>query len=210
MYVRVLAALLVAIAAFALASALDSFAYQTIASEKTNRHDWARMLRVLGYWPTWLVMALAAIMIDRKATSFAWPLTDRWTRAVVLTLSTTFAGLTAELLKLVFRRLRPLVTEGEYVFRAFTDLPLSTKNLGLPSSHVAVAFAGAYILAWLAPSARWVFFGLAFGCALERVLVRAHFVSDAAAGAIIGYGAAAFVRWLHERRWRGRPGGPPE
>lgn len=207
---RIAVALAVSIAAVALAVALDGWAFRTLVDMKAEKQDWARLLRALGYWPTWLVLALAALLIDGGEKAFRWPQTDRFTRAAMLSGSTGLAGLLAEVLKLVVRRERPTVTDGEHVFRLFSDGPLSAKNLGMPSSHVAVAFAGAFVLSWLSPRARWVFLGMAAGCAMERVLVHAHFASDVAAGAAVGYGAYAALRWGHERRWRGRPGGPPE
>jgi len=201
---RIVVALAVSIAAVALTIALDGWAYRTLVDMKAQKHDWARLLRVLGYWPTWLVLALAALLIDGGTREFTWPQTDRFTRAAMLSGSTGLGGLLAEVLKLVVRRERPNVTDGEYVFRAFADGPLSAKNLGMPSSHVAVAFAGAFVLSWLSPRARWVFLGMAAGCAMERVLVHAHFASDAAAGAVVGYGAYAILRRLHELRWEGK------
>jgi membrane-associated phospholipid phosphatase len=74
------------------------------------------------------------------------------------------------------------------------DHPLSTSGLALPSSHALVAFAAAAMLARLYPRARWLWYALAAGCALTRVLARAHFLSDVTLAAIIGWAVAA-VLW---------------
>jgi hypothetical protein len=52
-------------------------------------------------------------------------------------------GIIAELLKIALRRERPGLTDGAHVFRPWSEHPLSTAQLGLPSSEVAVAFAAA-------------------------------------------------------------------
>ena len=58
--------------------------------------------------------------------------------------------------------------------------------MGLPSSHTLVAFAGAAALARVFPRARWVFYVLAGGCAITRVMANAHFLSDVTVAACLG------------------------
>jgi membrane-associated phospholipid phosphatase len=109
-------------------------------------------------------------------------------------------GIVAEVLKLLFRRERPEAHAGAYVFRSWRDHAVSTAGLSLPSSHALVAFAAAAMLARLYPRARWLCFALAVGCALTRVLARAHFLSDVTLAAIVGWAVAAMVwRWYLRR-----------
>jgi hypothetical protein len=61
--------------------------------------------------------------------------------------SAALGGIVAELLKIGLRRQRPGLSNGAHVFRSWSDQPLSTAQLGLPSSEVAVAFAAAAALA---------------------------------------------------------------
>jgi membrane-associated phospholipid phosphatase len=63
--------------------------------------------------------------------------------------------------------------------------------MGLPSSHALVAFAGAFALARLFPRARWVFYLLALGCGLTRVLATAHYLSDVIVAACVAWGIVA-------------------
>ncbi|MGH7560630.1 MAG: phosphatase PAP2 family protein, partial [Gemmatimonadales bacterium] len=70
--------------------------------------------------------------------------------------------------------------------------------IGLPSSHVMVAFAGAAVLARLFPGAAPVGYLLAAGCALTRVLARAHFLSDVVVGAVAGWAVGALI-WRRSR-----------
>jgi membrane-associated phospholipid phosphatase len=73
------------------------------------------------------------------------------------------------------------------MFRPWHDQPFSTAQLGLPSSEAAVAFAAAAMLARLFPESSMVWYALALGCALTRVASGAHFLSDVALGALVGY-----------------------
>ena len=182
----------VAIAVVACVASLivDRWAYGRMTYSAVYEHDWGRLLRVVGYWPTWCVAALA-LWLNDGATIVA-----ARRRALLLLASPTLAGIAAEAFKLVLRRERPEARHGEYVFRAFVDRPFSSAGIGSPSSHAAVAFGGTAILAWLFPRARWVWFTLAIGCSLTRVLARAHFLSDVVAGAIVGLATAA---WLNGR-----------
>jgi membrane-associated phospholipid phosphatase len=103
------------------------------------------------------------------------------------------SGGVAEVLKLLFRRERPGLHDGASVFRAFSDRPFSTSALGMPSSHVMVAFAGAVVLARLFPRTAPVAYLLAAGCAATRVLAHAHFASDVVVGALAGWAVGALM-----------------
>lgn len=55
-----------------------------------------------------------------------------------------------------------------------------------PSSHAVNNFAGALILAFFFPKAKWWFFGFAAAVAYSRVYVGVHYPLDVLGGAIIG------------------------
>lgn len=184
---------LIAFAAVALSVLVDRWAFTHVVDTTIYNDDLGRLLRVMGYWPTWLVAALALWLHERGVVEFARR------RAVLLAASPAVSGIAAELLKLSLRRERPAPHEGEYVFRAFTERPFSTSGLALPSSHTMVAFGAAAMLAYLFPRARWVWFGLAAGCALTRVLARAHFVSDVVVAAVAAIGTTALL-WARAGR----------
>ncbi len=144
--------------------------------------DWARLLRVMGFAPTWGVVALAMWLHERpeaaaRASARAW----------YLVTATLAGGLLAEILKLLLRRERPMVNDGFYGFRAWSDHPFSTSGLAWPSSHTMVAFAAATAMARLFPRARWVWYSLAAGCGITRVLAHAHFLSDVTLGMLFGW-----------------------
>jgi len=194
------AALVLAVGALVAATALDGWAYRVLVMPDVYGRDWGRMLRVVGYLPTWAVVSIALALNGPE--SGPTPSAVRW-RAFLPLIAATLGGIAAEALKLLLRRERPEMHAGAYVFRSWRDHPLSTSGLALPSSHALVAFAAAAMLARVYPRARGLWFALAVGCALTRVLARAHFLSDVVLSAIIGLGVGAMLwRWSLRRDLR--------
>lgn len=190
---------LAAAAAILLAHLVDRWAYAHLYLPRFQDTDLGRMLRVMGFLPLWLAGALALVLHDRPLhaarTGYEW-----LSRGLLLAGSATAGGVAAELLKLVFRRERPRAHAGAYVFRAWSDHPLSTGGLAFPSSHVLVAFGAVAMLALLFPRARWVWYTLGVGCAFARVAAGAHFVSDVTAAAVVGVLVAQGLWRLYLRR----------
>lgn len=62
-----------------------------------------------------------------------------------------------------------------------------------PSNHAANVFAGAVILAWYFPGARYLFYGFAFLVAVSRPILGVHYPSDVLAGALLGYFVGTLV-----------------
>ncbi len=178
--------LLVSAAAIAAAHLLDETAWRLVRLPSVYDRDWGRLLRSMGFLPTWLLLALAYWL---QVPSGALRRRGTW----LLVLGPTLGGLSAEVLKLLLRRLRPEVDQFGYAFRPFADGPWSNRGMGLPSSHTLVAFAGAFALARLFPRARWVFYALAAGCGMSRVMATAHFLSDTVVAACVAWGVVAAV-----------------
>jgi len=191
MRVTVRAALLACVAIVA-AHAGDAWAYTHVIKPDVYDHDLGRMLRAVGYLPTWFVLALAL-----------WAQTGDRRTGLLLAFVPTGGGLLAEILKILLRRERPNLHGGTYVFRGFRDHPFSTIDIGLPSSHALVAFAGAWLLCRLFPRAWPVWLTLAAGCAWTRVQSQAHFLSDVTVAAVAAWFLVA-VAW---QVW-GRTSGP--
>src|SRR5215204_2639390 len=106
---------LIAILSLVAAHLLDRFAFEYLRYPEVNSQDWGRLLRVMGFLPTWLIAAIALGLHDHGR-----PLPLR--RAKLLFFAPALAGLTGEILKLLIRRVRPGDT-GAYLFRAFSDHP---------------------------------------------------------------------------------------
>ena len=177
--------LAVAITGLIVAHLLDPLVFQYVQYREVNSQDWGRLLRVMGFLPTWLLAAAALALHDQDR-----PL--RFRRANLLFFSAALSGLAGEILKLLIRRLRP-GEAGEYIFRAFSERPFSTGGLGMPSSHAVVAFGAAAMLSRLFPRAWPVWWTLGWGCGLTRVLHVRHFFSDVVLAAIVGWLIAALL-----------------
>ncbi len=174
-----------------LAHLLDSWAYRHLVNHDVYNHDWGRLLRVMGYLPTWLLAAGAMAML-LTGRSAARGLGQTLKPAILLALAPALAGLVAEVLKILIRRQRPEAGDGQYLFRPWSEKTFSTSGLGAPSSHAAVAFGAAFILCRLYPRAWPVWLLLAGGCAWTRVQDQAHFLSDVTIAAVAAY----VVVWL--------------
>jgi len=171
-------------AAIGVAHLLDPLAWEYLRKPNIYDADLGRLLRIQGFLPTWLFGALALRLHAAGNTGTGRP-------ALLLFLGPALSGAAAEVLKLLCRRLRPDAEAFGYAFRAFSDGPLSNRGMGLPSSHVMVAFGGAFAMARIFPRTRWVWYSLAAGCAVTRVLAGAHFLSDTVVAACVAWGVVA-------------------
>jgi membrane-associated phospholipid phosphatase len=188
--------------------AIDRWAYTHIVYGRVYEEDWGRMLRIMGFWPFWLLASIALVLNDwpRRTAESVYP---ALMRSWLLIASATASGLAGEFLKLLFRRERPRAHEGAYYFRPFTDRPFHSGGLALPSSHAIVAFGAATMLSRLYPRAWPVWYLLATGCGLTRVMAQAHFVSDVSVSALVAWAIAAWLWRRHERRIQRTMADPP-
>lgn len=171
---------------FGAASAADPWAFHHFRLPDVYDRDWGRALRSMGYWPLWIALSLALWLVDRARGRSVQ-------RAAILAGAVTLAGVSDEVLKLLVRRDRPGVLDGAYAFRSWSDRPFDSSGFGMPSSHAIIAFAAAAALTELFPAAAIVWYTLAVGCAVTRVLSGAHFVSDVLVGALLGILIATWV-----------------
>lgn len=161
------------------------------ARTSMERRDWYHALRQLGYWPVWIGVGVAILLADRVRETRDWP-----RRGLLVVFSSGLAGLVAELCKLAIRRHRP----GELGVYHF-DWPMAAVRppLGTVSSHAAVAFGAAFMLARLFPGTRWILVLAACGTGLTRLLSGAHFTSDVVAAAAFAYALSEVLYWKFGR-----------
>ena len=69
-----------------------------------------------------------------------------------------------------------------------------------PSGHAAIAFAMAFCLSQLYPRGRWIFAGIAVMVGMQRIVGQAHYISDAVAGACVGFAVAWAITRLTLKR----------
>ena len=190
---------LVAVAGLAAALALDRPVYLTMAdpTKGVESSSLYQLFRLVGYLPTWVLIAAAMVLHDRSRAGRAggW-----WQRGVGLLASAALSGLAAEVLKVVFRRERPLLHDGHMVFRSVFENTLSGSNLATPSSHAAVAFGGGLMLARLVPGTWPVLVLVGAGCGVTRIVSGAHFLSDVYLAAILGYAVSGLLVRLAAKR----------
>ncbi|MBL0169638.1 MAG: phosphatase PAP2 family protein [Gemmatimonadaceae bacterium] len=174
-----------AVVATLAAHVLDAAAWQHLRDPRIYEKDLGRLLRLIGYLPTWLIVAGALWTHDRAAPerrAVGWG----WRGGLVL-LAPTVGGALAEVLKMLVRRLRPVAEVFGYDWRPYSVDLFSTRGLGMPSSHTLVAFAAAAALSRVFPRAWVMWYVLALGCAITRVLSLGHFLSDTVVAAFLGY-----------------------
>lgn len=186
---------------FVAISALDRALILRLGDPAGRDAPWRWALKQVGDLRFWVVVGIIC---------FAWKRDWRWPAGLLG--AAALAGGLAELAKLVIGRERPirdfvLQNDGHYVWKDGPLGPLfagfwDPSNLGLPSSHAAVAFGGAALLGVLDPRLRPAALILATACGLTRVLAGAHFPSDVVLGAALGVLSAALIARL------GRPRGP--
>lgn len=185
---------------FAVAHLADHWAYHHWLGSRSEYSDWHRMLRVLGFMPLWLILALLLAAYDMdKLRTMRWP--DALARPILLVASPIVAGALAAILKVISRRQRPEHGYGDWTWRPWTDGPFDGGGIGLPSGHTAVAMAGMLMLAYFFPRGRLVFIALGVGCAMTRVMASAHFVSDVVMSILVAVAVQRTLCWLYERRW---------
>jgi membrane-associated phospholipid phosphatase len=137
----------------------DAAAWEQLRDPRVNEREWGRLLRSAGYVPTWILGAAALALASARAGHGP---AGRW-RAGVLLLAPAIAGGLAELLKIVVRRQRPGAESAAYLFRPYDVDFWSTRGLGMASSHTAVAFGAAAVLARCFPGTAPVWYLLAIG-----------------------------------------------
>jgi membrane-associated phospholipid phosphatase len=119
------------------------------------------------------VLWIAVAVVVAFATGHAWAV-PFVTAAVWFTLVLNYV------LKRLVRRERPLARRGR------PPLIRPPRSPSFPSSHAAMAAAGAVALATYAPAAWPLFATLAILMAASRVYIAVHHVSDVVAGLAVG------------------------
>lgn len=174
-----------------------------------GRQEWYQALRQLGYLPIWGCIGLMVILtrwkkLRREATAARpFDIHSALRPGLAVFLAAGLGGLAAEIWRPIVLRHRPGTT-GEYRF-GWDLLGGKVEGLGygFASSHAGVIFGGAFAVAYLLPGSGWVILPLAFGCALTRMWMGAHYATDIYFAVVLSYAVARLLRpWL-------RPETPP-
>ena len=136
-------------------------------------------------WPVGIAILLLFALIR-----FDLPLRARATvtvlqlRLVLVFLAVAAPGLTVSIVKRVIGRLRPWAFDSQGHL-AFNPAAWTPDAASFPSGHATTAFAAAVVFAALWPRARIPFLVLAALAALARIVLDAHYTSDAIGGAVM-------------------------
>ena len=163
--------------------------------ERVKGKDLYQVLRQCGYLPTWLIAGTIVALAERSRGVVDW-----WRRGATIALAAFTGGLAAEIMKVVVMRQRP-GDDGLYWFSWMNEGFSKGPGHGMPSSHAAVAFGAAFLIARQWPAAGWIAIPLAVGCGATRMLAGAHYATDVYVAAILGWAASGLaLRLLRSKR----------
>lgn len=153
-----------------------------------------------GYWYAWPSgIGFLLLFALTKWRDFGEPTRKRMSQAskglLFFFVSTSLAGLTTDLLKILVGRARPkLFLNGD----SYGFAPLSTLSdwNGMPSGHTTTVFAVAAALAILYPKWQWVWFSYAILLGASRVMVNAHYASDVVLGVCVALAITSITEYV--------------
>lgn len=151
---------------------------------------------------------IPALMIMTVISSMDWTtrnvsaqklLVRAYERAAFVFVSIIVPGIFVNIVKQLVGRGRPR-TFDEYGAYVFSPFEFTHQFQSFPSGHATTAGAIGMLIALYFPALRWPALILAGVLAFARVAVRAHYLSDAMTGYLIGTVATLiFARWLASR-----------
>jgi undecaprenyl-diphosphatase len=145
----------------------------------TAGDEWARRMDREGVTKLWFDLAAR----HRASTGRV----QGWLDTALLATSMAATAAVTAVGKQRFGRPRPFVVDPSIT------VPLEHRpkpNTSYPSGHASAAFAGARVIARLAPELAAEAYSLATQVAVSRVYAGVHFPSDVVAGALLGTGVA--------------------
>ena len=99
--------------------------------------------------------------------------------------SVAISGIIAIIIKIIVARYRPKLYFSDHLY-GFDWFHFGHLYASFPSGHSTTAFSAFVAFGYMAPKWRYLFYLIAFLIVFSRVVVGAHYPSDALAGAILG------------------------
>ena len=145
------------------------------------------------------LLVILALLVRYRRPDLSGRLNRIIAQAALLFTAVALAGLSNDILKVLFGRARPrLWLHGD--ISGFYFLRFGSDYASFPSGHTATSFAAFVALAALFPRWRIGFAAFALTIALSRILLDAHYLSDVVAGASVGaISAAIAIDWFRRR-----------
>ncbi len=147
-----------------------------------------------AFW--YYIILIFAFILAR----FVWK-NELWSGKILyVILSLLLSGICSTGLKWVAGRHRPnnLLEDGLFGFNFFR-INFTYEMTSFPSGHAVTAFALATAVGFLYPRWRWTVFIAAGIVAASRVVLRAHYLSDVIAGAVIGILCSLAMKYVFDR-----------
>lgn len=181
---------------------------------------WYQILRQAGDVRTWILLGLGLLAQEywvawRERSWQGRPLVPGLMhlvgrRPALVLISAAVSGMSAEVLRGILSRERPLSPDGILHAQHAWNWPLAPlwsgaewSSFGLPSSHAAVAFGAAFAVIRHYPGAGPLALAVAAGCAWTRLLAGQHYASDCLLAAGVGFvTASALTAWFPMRAQR--------
>jgi membrane-associated phospholipid phosphatase len=163
------------------------------AKKLLEESDFYWTFRIAGtVWP-WLLICGA--MLAHAVTTRPRP-RGLAGASVMILCSAAICGVAAEVTRIATGRLRPNCADvpGTHQFKGLWERFQDPSNLAFPSSHAAVAFGAAFMVAFVFPRAGGIALLAAVGCGITRMAAGAHFASDVFGAAVLGYAVARVLR----------------
>lgn len=175
------------------------------AAEAMKGAGWYLALRSLGELYLWSGLAAVFLLLDLGGPSRGTGRRNPLRRAVFMILSPVLAGGVAEVMKPLVGRFKPEETDGWYAIAGVRERFAEWSDLGMASSHTAVAFGAAFALSRIAPRGAPLYIAGALGCAMSRLLAGGHFLSDVYVGIVIAYVVTQILHAIDLRNNNGVP-----
>lgn len=141
---------------------------------------------VLSLFGKAVAVALEPAIVVCSLLVLAWGWHYRHRRSFelgrALLISYACSGILVQILKHLFGRARPRVTDAV----VFIGPSLKSGFDSFPSGHTTVAFCFAYALSQYLPRHRHLWYAMAAAAGMARIESTSHFLSDVAAGAAVG------------------------
>lgn len=180
---------------------LDRWFYERVSL----RFNTPNMLGTDGYSWTALLCWIARLWPHIYGCMIAWcaiamfhPRGLRAANAGLLTVLSV--SLVARVAQLGIGRVRPNMSESHLAFVTPLSALRNGGGVGFPSGEVATGFALAWVLGHLWPRGKPWFYGAATLCLLARLLPGMHYLSDVAAGVLLGVGMAWALFGVYDDR----------
>ncbi len=141
----------------------------------------------------YLIAGMLLFIVFRKTNEL------RADSGLFLSLSVAASGVSADIIKYIAGRARPILYFSEQVY-GFNSFHYEYQWISFPSGHAATAFSAAIVLTILYPKGRFFFLFAGTLIAFSRIFLTHHYISDVIAGSFLGITSSILLYNLYFKR----------